>query len=66
MRKPIAILVLLAYLGGYIWLISLVTPKLASAHAGIQLLFYVAAGLVWVFPLRRLFGWMNANTPPPE
>ena len=29
-------------------------------------LFYVVAGIGWVFPLRPLFLWMNANQPPEE
>jgi len=66
MRKPIAIIVLLVYLAGYIWLISMLAPRFADVHSAIQLLFYASSGIVWVFPLKRLFGWMNANKRPPE
>ncbi len=66
MRKPIALIILMAYLAAYIWLVTLVSSRLVNAHGLIQLLFYASAGIIWIFPLRRLFAWMNANTPPPE
>lgn len=29
-------------------------------HALVKLLYYAAAGLAWVLPVRRLMRWMNA------
>jgi hypothetical protein len=27
---------------------------------------YIVAGIVWIFPLKPLFAWMNRGTPPVE
>lgn len=59
-RKAAGCFVLLAYLAIYaalaasagVWLAPLL-PTWA------ELLFYLVAGLVWIFPLKPLFGWMN-------
>lgn len=66
MRKPIAMLIMLAYLGFYIWLVSVLAVAIGDTHGLVQLVFYVVAGLVWVIPLKPLFAWMNVETPPPE
>jgi len=59
-------LVMLAYLGFYIWLVTRITPIIGQMHDLVQLVFYVFAGLIWIVPLKPLFAWMNVGTPPPE
>ncbi len=62
-RKAIGCFALLAYLGIYavlaaglgVWLAS-VLPNWA------QLIYYAIAGIVWIFPLKPLFTWMNRQT----
>jgi hypothetical protein len=59
-RKAFGCFLLLAYLalyaalaatlGAYVW---------AHAPSWAGLIFYPIAGVVWVFPLKPLFGWMN-------
>ena len=66
MRKPIAILVMLAWLGFWIFGAVSVGSRMVEQPRLLQLLFYIAAGIGWVFPLRPLFLWMNAQAPPPE
>lgn len=66
MRKPVAMLAMMAYLGVYIWLISLIAPLIAQTHQLVQLVFFAMAGFIWIFPLKPLFAWMNVGTPPPE
>ncbi len=59
-RKALGCLVLLAYLAIY--------AALAAALGGYlvqilpwwgQLIYFAAAGVLWVLPLKPLFGWMN-------
>ena len=66
MRKPIAALILLAWMA--VWIVGAVTlgGKIAGSPRWMQLGFYVVAGIGWIFPLRPLFAWMNRGTPPPE
>ena len=60
MRKAVGCAGLLAYMALYVvlaatlgvWLLPLI-PTWA------QLMFYAIAGVVWIFPLKPLFGWMN-------
>ena len=65
-RKPIAILAVLVWL--FFWIVgaSLLGSRMTDWNQLIQLLFYVIAGIGWIFPLRPLFRWMNANETGPE
>ncbi|MFZ6761549.1 DUF2842 domain-containing protein [Roseomonas sp. KE0001] len=44
---------LLLYLGLVLWL----GDRVQRLHWTLQLVFYVLAGFVWVFPIRRLMFW---------
>lgn len=59
-RKAVGCAVLLIYLAIY----AVVAASLGAALMPVlpawgELIFYVVAGFVWVFPLRPLFRWMN-------
>lgn len=59
-RKAIGSLALLAYLATYIVLaISLSERFVVGAPRWAQLIFFAVAGVIWVLPLKPLFGWMN-------
>lgn len=59
-RKAIGCFVLLAYLAIYAILAAGLGAALAPrAPAWGELLYYALAGIVWIFPLRPLFTWMN-------
>ncbi len=62
MRKVVAMLILFAFIGLWIWAIATVGVWIADWNGWIQALFYLAAGVLWVFPLRPVFRWMNS--PP--
>jgi predicted membrane channel-forming protein YqfA (hemolysin III family) len=66
MRKPVAILLMLAFMALWVWGAATIGSRLTDAPSWLQLVFYVVAGIGWVFPLRPLFLWMNANQPPEE
>jgi len=59
-RKAIGCFALLAYLAVYAALAAGIGVWLASLiPAWAQLVYYAIAGIVWIFPLKPLFGWMN-------
>jgi hypothetical protein len=59
-RKAAGCLVLLTYLGLYALLAASLGVWLAPMlPTWAELIFYAVAGVVWVFPLKPLFGWMN-------
>lgn len=61
-RKALGCAVLLVYLGVYAALAAtagaLLLPVLPPWG---ELVFFAVAGIVWVFPLKPLFAWMNRN-----
>jgi hypothetical protein len=52
--------VILVYLLVYVVAAVTVGERL-HANAWASLAFYAVAGIIWVFPLRPLFRWMNAK-----
>jgi hypothetical protein len=59
-RKALGCFVLLIYLGGYALLAAGVGVTLAPIlPTWAELLYYAVAGIIWIFPLKPLFGWMN-------
>ena len=63
MRKPLTALILLVYIFAYAILAATVGGKITG---WVQMPFYIVAGIVWIFPLKPLFAWMNRGTPPVE
>ena len=66
MRKPVTALVLLAYMAAYIVLAATLGGLITGWPRWAQMIFYIAAGIGWIIPLKPLFAWMNRGTPPPE
>lgn len=61
-RKAIGCFALLAYLAIYTLLAASLGVALAPhLPAWAQLAYYALAGIVWIFPLKPLFGWMNRS-----
>jgi hypothetical protein len=61
-RKALGCLVLLIYLGAYAVLAASLGVALAPIlPAWAQLIFYAVAGVIWIFPLKPLFSWMNRS-----
>lgn len=65
-RKLIAMLIVLLWL--FLWIVgaSMLGSRMTDWNQLLQLLFYVVAGIGWIFPLRPIFRWMNANETGPE
>lgn len=66
LRKPVATLILLAYLCLWIWASISIAPYASAASKWVELIFFIIAGTCWAIPLKPLFQWMNAVEPPPE
>lgn len=61
-RKAIGCFALLAYLAVYtLFAASLGVALAPHLPAWAQLAYYALAGIVWIFPLKPLFGWMNRS-----
>jgi hypothetical protein len=61
-RKALGCSVLLAYLGLYAAAAGILGALLApQLPAWGQVVYFAVAGIVWVFPLKPLFAWMNAK-----
>lgn len=59
-RKALGCFVLLAYLGAYAALAATIGAALIPIVPGwAQLAYYALAGVIWIFPLKPLFAWMN-------
>lgn len=66
MRKPIAVLVVLAFMALWIWGAATIGTQMTDMSGWLQLGFYLVAGLGWILPLRPVFKWMNSGAPPDE
>ena len=65
-RRRLAILVLVVGLPIYVVVAVNVAEWLGRPHALVELLVYVALGLVWVVPLRRVFLGVGREVPEPD
>ncbi|MAP95075.1 MAG: hypothetical protein CMK07_09005 [Ponticaulis sp.] len=62
MRKPLTIVILLAYVVGYIALAATIGSWLAESPVWMQIGYFAVAGIIWVFPLKPLFKWGNKGS----
>lgn len=63
-RKALGCFGLLAYLAIYALAAASLGVALAGAPVWAQILYYAVAGVLWVFPLKPLFTWMNRSDAP--
>lgn len=62
-RKAVGCAVLLAYLSAYAAIAAGIGVELAPLlPTWAELIYYAVAGIIWIFPLKPLFGWMNRQT----
>lgn len=62
-RKPVAALAVLALIGGWALLVVQLAAPVTRLHWAAQALFYLVAGLAWIWllPLRRLLAWSESR-----
>jgi len=59
-RRIVASIVLLVFLGVWIWGAATIGSMLVTAPKWLSLIFFVVAGIGWVVPLKPVFKWMNS------
>ena len=60
-RRIVASLILLIFLGFWIWGAATIGTMLATAPKWMSLIFFVVAGIGWAVPLKPVFAWMNSG-----
>lgn len=60
-RKPAGIFAILAIIAGWAVLIASLAGEVGQWPVPIQAIFYLIAGIAWVFPLRPLLRWMETG-----
>ncbi len=58
-RKPAGMLAILAIIALWAWIIASFSAKIGNWPGFAQLIFYVIAGIIWIFPVRPLLTWME-------
>ena len=60
-RKPVGMLAILTLIAGWCIAVASLSGWVGTWHWVLQLLFYVVAGVawLWVLPLRKLLLWMD-------
>ena len=58
-RKPVGMLAILAIIALWGGLIASFSGTIGTWPRLAQLIFYVLAGIIWIFPVRPLLTWME-------
>jgi hypothetical protein len=59
-RMPRILIASLAGIAGfcaYIWLVVVLADHVIPLHWAVELLYFIAAGILWVWPAKRLMVW---------
>ena len=60
-RQPMGIFLILLLIAGWAVVVASAAPLLDAAPRWVHILYYLAAGIVWVLPLRPLLRWMETG-----
>ena len=58
-RKPVGMLLILAIIALWATAIASFSGMIGTWPGWLQAIFYVVAGIVWIFPVRPLLTWME-------
>lgn len=58
-RKPVGMLAILAIIAIWGGLIATFAAEIGTWPRILQLIFYMVAGIIWIFPVRPLLSWME-------
>jgi len=65
LRKLIGTIALILFLIVYVFLaMSIGVSRLIPENHLIEAIYYLVAGIVWIFPIRYLIGWMQKPDAP--
>jgi hypothetical protein len=59
-RRIVASIIILAFLGLWIWGAATLGTMLATAPKWATLIYYIVAGIGWAIPLKPVLSWMNS------
>jgi len=57
-RQPVGIALILLVIIGWAVIVASLAPLIDGAQRWVHVIYYVVAGIVWIFPLRPLLRWM--------
>ena len=60
-RKPAGIFAILAIIAIWAWLIASLSNEIGRWPVLVQAIFYLAAGIAWILPLKPLLRWMETG-----
>jgi hypothetical protein len=60
-RKPAGILLILLLIAGWAVLVATIAESLGGLPWPLKALFFLAAGIVWILPLKPLLRWMEVG-----
>lgn len=58
-RKPVGMIAILAIITIWCLIIASNSEIIGELHWALQAIFYITAGIVWIFPVRPLLTWME-------
>ena len=61
-RKPVGTLGILAYMTIWAVLVASLSTWVSAWPVLVQSIFYLIAGIVWIFPLRPILKWMETGS----
>ena len=60
-RKPAGTLMIVALIIVWSLIIVVLTPQIMALPFVVQMIVYLVAGIIWIFPLRPLLQWMETG-----
>ena len=60
-RKPAGILMILLVIAAWAAIVATLAGRLPAMPWPVEALFFIAAGIVWILPLRPLLIWMETG-----
>ena len=60
-RKPVGMLLILLLIAAWGFVVVTVAETLPELHWALKALFFIAAGIVWILPLKPLLRWMETG-----
>ncbi|MBO9577077.1 MAG: DUF2842 domain-containing protein [Sphingobium sp.] len=60
-RKPTGMLLILAVIAVWAFIVASFSQTIGRWPGIVQLIVYVAAGIVWIFPMRPVLIWMETG-----
>jgi ABC-type transport system involved in cytochrome bd biosynthesis fused ATPase/permease subunit len=60
-RKPLGIIAILLIILIWAIIVASFSAIISQWHALAQALFYIVAGIIWIFPVRPMLTWMETG-----